>query len=256
MLNTQLKIFALLFVCQFLISTHSVANEIRIAVASNFYPTMKAIVEKFNLENYESSKIKKIVLIPGSSGKHYAQIKNGAPFDIFFSADQVRPILLEEKGIVEYESRFTYALGKIVLWSPTNGLVDSEGQVLYDNNFRFLAIANPKIAPYGIATKETLISMGLWNNMGKKVVRGENIAQAFQFINSGNAELGFVSFSQLMSPNFSLVGSFWEVPKSLYNPIEQQAVLLRDSLLGRNFMEFVQTDKALNIISKFGYDLP
>ena len=163
---------------------------------------------------------------------------------------------MKKEGIVEYESRFTYALGKIVLWSPANGFVDSEGQVLYDNNFRFLAIANPKIAPYGIATKETLISMGLWNNMDKKVVRGENIAQAFQFINSGNAELGFVSFSQLMSPNFSLVGSFWEVPKSLYNPIEQQAVLLRDSLLGRNFMEFVQTDKALNIISKFGYDLP
>ena len=134
--------------------------------------------------------------------------------------------------------------------------MDSEGQVLYDNNFRFLAIANPKIAPYGIATKETLISMGLWNNMGKKVVKGENIAQAFQFINSGNAELGFVSLSQLMSPHFSLVGSFWEVPKSLYNPIEQQVVLLRDSLLGRSFMEFVQTDKALNIISKFGYDLP
>jgi len=256
MLNTQLKIFALLFVCQFFIITHSVANEIRIAVASNFYPTMKAIVEEFELENNESSKINKIVLIPGSSGKHYAQIINGAPFDIFFSADQARPVLLEEQGIVKNESRFTYALGKIVLWSPANGLVDSEGQVLYDNNFRFLAIANPKIAPYGIATKEALISMGLWNNMGKKVVKGENIAQAFQFINSGNAELGFVSFSQLMSPNFSLVGSFWEVPKSLYNPIEQQAVLLSDSLLGRNFMEFIRTDKVLNIISKFGYDLP
>ena len=256
MLNSQLKVFALLFVCQFFITTNTVGNEIRIAVSSNFYPTMKAIVEQFELENYESSKINKIVLIPGSSGKHYAQIINGAPFDIFFSADQERPALLEEKGVVEYESRFTYALGKIVLWSPTNGFVDSEGQVLYDNNFRFLAIANPKIAPYGIATKETLISMGLWNNMSKKVVRGENIAQAFQFIHSGNAKLGFVSLSQLMSPNFSLVGSFWEVPKSLYNPIEQQAVLLRDSLLGRNFMEFVQTAKALNIISKFGYDLP
>ena len=256
MLNSQLKVFALLFVCQFFIGTHSMANEIRIAVASNFYPTMKAIVEEFELENYESSKINKIVLISGSSGKHYAQIINGAPFDIFFSADKARPVLLEKEGIVENESRFTYALGKIVLWSPANGFVDSKGQVLYDNNFRFLAIANPKIAPYGIATKETLVSMGLWKNMDKKLVRGENIAQAFQFINSGNAKLGFVSFSQLMSPHFSLVGSFWEVPKSLYNPIEQQAVLLRDSLLGRNFMEFVQTDKALNIISKFGYDLP
>jgi len=217
---------------------------------------MKAIVEEFELENYESSKINKIVLISGSSGKHYAQIINGAPFDIFFSADKARPVLLEKEGIVENESRFTYALGKIVLWSTANGFVDPKGQVLYDNNFRFLAIANPKIAPYGIATKETLVSMGLWKNMDKKLVRGENIAQAFQFINSGNAKLGFVSFSQLMSPNFSLVGSFWEVPKSLYNPIEQQAVLLRDSLLGRSFMEFVQTDKALNIISKFGYDSP
>ena len=184
MLNSQLKVFALLFVCQFFISTHSVANEIRIAVASNFYPTMKAIVDQFELENYEFSKINKIVLISGSSGKHYAQIINGAPFDIFFSADQARPALLEEKGIVEYQSRFTYALGKIVLWSPTNGFVYSEGQVLYDNNFRFLAIANPKIAPYGIATKETLVSMGLWKNMDKKLVRGENIAQAFQFINT------------------------------------------------------------------------
>ena len=118
MLNTQLKIFAFLSVCQLFIITHSAANEIRIAVASNFYPTMKAIVEEFELENYESSKINKIVLIPGSSGKHYAQIINGAPFDIFFSADQERPVLLEEKGVVEYESRFTYALGKIVLWSP------------------------------------------------------------------------------------------------------------------------------------------
>ena len=256
MLNTQLKIFALLFVCQFFIGTHSMANEIRIAVASNFFPTMKAIVEEYELENYESSKINKIVLISGSSGKHYAQIMNGAPFDIFFSADKLRPVLLEKEGIVENESRFTYALGKIVLWSPANGFVDPKGQVLYDNNFRFLAIANPKIAPYGIATKETLVSMGLWKNMDKKLVRGENIAQAFQFINTGNAKLGFVSFSQLMSPNFSLVGSFWEVPQSHYNPIEQQAVLLKDSLLGRNFMEFVQTDKALNIISKFGYDLP
>jgi len=256
MLNTQLKIFTFLFVCQLFIFTHSAANEIRIAVASNFYPTMKAIVEEFELENFDSSKINKITLIPGSSGKHYAQVINGAPFDMFFSADKVRPLLLEEQGIVKNESRYTYALGKIVLWSPTNGLVDSEGQVLYDNNFRFLAIANPKIAPYGIATKETLISMALWNNMGKKVVKGENIAQAFQFINSGNADLGFVSLSQFMSPSLSVKGSFWEVPQSLYSPIEQQAVLLRDSLLGRNFMEFIKTDKALKIISKFGYGLP
>jgi len=256
MWNTKLKIFALLFVCQFFITTQSVANEIRIAVASNFYPTMKEVVKQFEIEAFDSSKASKIVLIPGSSGKHYAQIINGAPFDLFFSADKIRPVLLEQQRIFKNESRFTYALGKLALWSPIKGLVDSEGQILYDKDFRFLAIANPKIAPYGIATKETLVSMKLWQDMNEKLVRGENIAQAFQFISSGNAELGFVSFSQLMSPNFSVRGSFWEVPQSLYNPIEQQAVLLTDSSLGRDFMSFVQTDKALNIISKFGYDLP
>jgi len=256
MWNTKLKIFALLFVCQFFITTQSVANEIRIAVASNFYPTMKEVVKQFEIEAFDSSKASKIVLIPGSSGKHYAQIINGAPFDLFFSADKIRPVLLEQQRISKNESRFTYALGKLALWSPIKGLVDSEGQILYDKDFRFLAIANPKIAPYGIATKETLVSMKLWQDMNEKLVRGENIAQAFQFISSGNAELGFVSFSQLMNPNFSVRGSFWEVPQSLYNPIEQQAVLLTDSSLGRDFMLFVQTDKALNIISKFGYDLP
>ena len=256
MWNTKLKIFALLFVCQFFITTQSVANEIRIAVASNFYPTMKEVVKQFEIEAFDSSKASKIVLIPGSSGKHYAQIINGAPFDLFFSADKIRPVLLEQQRISKNESRFTYALGKLALWSPIKGLVDSEGQILYDKDFRFLAIANPKIAPYGIATKETLVSMKLWQDMNEKLVRGENIAQAFQFISSGNAELGFISFSQLMNLNFSVRGSFWEVPQSLYNPIEQQAVLLTDSSLGRDFMLFVQTDKALNIISKFGYDLP
>ena len=256
MWNTKLKIFALLFVCQFFITTQSVANEIRIAVASNFYPTMKEVVKQFEIEAFDSSKASKIVLIPGSSGKHYAQIINGAPFDLFFSADKIRPVLLEQQRIFKNESRFTYALGKLALWSPIKGLVDSEGQILYDKDFRFLAIANPKIAPYGIATKETLVSMKLWQDMNEKLVRGENIAQAFQFISSGNAELGFISFSQLMNLNFSVRGSFWEVPQSLYNPIEQQAVLLTDSSLGRDFMLFVQTDKALNIISKFGYDLP
>jgi len=256
MWNTKLKIFVLLFVCQFFITTQSVANEIRIAVASNFYPTMKEVVKQFEIEAFDSSKASKIVLIPGSSGKHYAQIINGAPFDLFFSADKIRPLLLEQQRISKNESRFTYALGKLALWSPIKGLVDSEGQILYDKDFRFLAIANPKIAPYGIATKETLVSMKLWLDMNEKLVRGENIAQAFQFISSGNVELGFVSFSQLMNPNFSVRGSFWEVPQSLYNPIEQQAVLLTDSSLGRDFMLFVQTDKALNIISKFGYDLP
>ena len=256
MWNAKLKIFALIFTCQFLFATQSVANEIRIAVASNFYSTMKEIIFQFELENLDSSRANKIALIPGSSGKHYAQIINGAPFDLFFSADKIRPILLEQQGITIDQSRFTYALGKLALWSPNNQFIDSDSQVLFDRDFRFLAVANPKIAPYGIAAKETLVSMKLWQDMNEKIVRGENIAQTFQFISSGNAELGFVSYSQIKDPNFNLGGSFWLVTQSLYNPIEQQAVLLRDSPLGNDFMSFMQTDKALNIIEKNGYDLP
>ena len=142
------------------------------------------------------------------------------------------------------------------MWSLDNSFIDSEGQILYDNNFRFLAIANPKIAPYGIAAKEILVSMELWQDMNKKLVKGENIAQTYQFVSSRNAEMGFVSFSQILNHNNNLKGSFWEVPQSLYSPIEQQAVLLRDSKLGRDFMKFMKTKKALDIISKYGYDLP
>jgi molybdate transport system substrate-binding protein len=254
MCNAKLKIFALIFACQFLIVTQSVADEIRIAVASNFYSTMKEIIVQFKLASIDSSVTNKIVLIPGSSGKHYAQIINGAPFDVFFSADKVRPNMLEQKGVVNNQSRFTYALGKLALWSPIYEFVDLEGQVLYGEGFRFLAIANPRIAPYGIATKEALTSMKLWQYMDEKLVRGENIAQTFQFVKSGNAELGFVSYSQIINSNSD--GSYWLVPQSMYHPIEQQAVLLRDSPLGRDFISFMQSDNALNIIKKNGYDLP
>jgi molybdate transport system substrate-binding protein len=217
---------------------------------------MQEIIVQFELENTDTSRANKIVLIPGSSGKHFAQIINGAPFDLFFSADKLRPELLEEQGMIRDHSRFTYALGRLVLWSPRDGFIDSGGQVLSEADFRFLAIANPKIAPYGIASKETLVSMNLWQDMNEKIVKGENIAQTFQFVRSENAELGFVSYSQILDPMFNLGGSFWLVSQSLYNPIEQQAALLRDSSLGKEFMKFMQTDKALNIIKKNGYDLP
>ena len=256
MRNTKLKIFVLMITLQIFSPCQIYADEIRIAVASNFYPAMKELIKQFELQADDYSDRQKIILIPGSSGKHYAQIINSAPFDLFFSADTLRPAQLEQKGVFNNQSRFTYALGKLVLWSPNNSFIDSEGQILYDNNFRFLAIANPRIAPYGIAAKETLVSMKLWQDMNKKLVRGENIAQTFQFISSRNAEIGFVSFSQIRNPNNNMIGSFWEVPQFLYNPIEQQAVLLRDSKLGRDFMMFMKTKKALDIISKFGYDLP
>ena len=234
--------------------TQIAADEIKVAVASNFYPAMKEIVLQYELKQSQSSENHKIILISGSSGKHYAQILNGAPFDIFFSADKARPILLEKKGISETGSRFTYALGKLILWSSTDGFIKKD-EPLYNKGLRFIAIANPKISPL-FTSKEALISINLWEGMKNKLVRGENIAQTFQFVNSGNAKLGFISYSQLMNPSYPVAGSFWEVPQTLYTPIEQQVVLLKKSSLAKDFLSFMRTDQSLKIISKFGYDLP
>ena len=235
--------------------TQTAADEIKVAVASNFYPAMKEIVSQYELKQSQSFENHNIVLISGSSGKHYAQIFNGAPFDIFFSADKIRPILLEKKGISETGSRFTYALGKLVLWSSLDGFVEKDER-LYSNDSRFLAIANPRIAPYGVAAREALISLNLWEDLQSRLVRGENIAQTFQFVNSGNAKLGFISYSRLMNPSYPVAGSFWEVPQTLYTPIEQQVVMLKKSSLAKDFLSFIESDESLNIISKYGYDLP
>ena len=256
MWNAKLKALTLIVVCQFFFLNEAIADEIKIAVASNFYPTMKELVTHFESITPNSDTTNNIVLISGSSGKHYAQILNGAPFDLFFSADKLRPNMLEKEEVFNIQSRFTYALGKLALWSPFKEYVDSDGQVLYNDDFRFLAIANPKIAPYGIASKETLISMNLWQDMEEKLVRGENIAQTFQFAKSGNAKLGFVSYSQILSLNSSSEGSYWLVPQDMYQPIEQQAILLKDSSLGKDFLSFIKSNEALDIIKRNGYDLP
>jgi len=255
MFNANFKVINLLLIFIGLSATQIAADEIKVAVASNFYPAMKEIILQYESKQSQSSADHKIVLISGSSGKHYAQIINGAPFDIFFSADKDRPTLLEKKGLSESGSRFTYALGKLVLWSSLDGFIEKDER-LYNNDLRFLAIANPKIAPYGVAAREALISINLWEDLQSKLVRGENIAQTFQFVNSGNAKLGFISYSQLRNPNYPLVGSFWEVPQSLYKPIEQQVVMLKKSLLAKDFLSFIGSDESLNIISKYGYDLP
>ena len=235
----------------------SLADELRVAVASNFYSTIKVIAEHFELKTASSSgQQHKVILIPGSSGKHYAQIINGAPFDIFFSADTERARLLEQEGRVDSGTRFTYALGKLVLWSPIDNYVDLQGKVLNKKDFRYLAIANPKLAPYGKSAEEVLKSLKIWSNLKGRLVRGENIAQTFQFVSSGNAKLGFVAHSQIRSPDHTTGGSFWEVPQSIYRPIEQQAVLLKDSALAREFLSFVKSDESLSIIYESGYGLP
>jgi len=231
-----------------LFSTQSLAAEIRVAVASNFTRAMTNLAQQF-----EANTGHKVKLVFGSTGKHYAQIRNGAPFDVFFSADMKRPKLLEEEGLAVPGSRFSYALGKLVLWSPKAGYIDSEGKVLSEGNFYHLAIANPKLAPYGRAAKEVLQSRGLWSGMKGKIVRGENIGQAFQFVNSGNAELGFVAYSQIKQSGQPIIGSYWEVPQALYAPIVQQAVLLKDNETARSFLVYIKGKEALMIINDHGY---
>lgn len=226
------------------------AAEIRVAVASNFARAMTNLARDF-----ENQSGHKVTLVFGSTGKHYAQIRNGAPFDVYFAADSKRPKLLEEEGIAITGSRFTYATGKLILWSPIADYVDSEGKVLRDGDFNHLAIANPKLAPYGRAAREVLQSHGLWNEMKKKAVRGENIGQAYQFVGSGNAELGFVALSQVVNSDKPIAGSWWEVPQSLYTPIEQQAVLLRDNEAGRSFMSYIKSTPAMKIIRNHGYEI-
>jgi molybdate transport system substrate-binding protein len=253
----KINLLSCFFIIYVLSTTHVAADVLRVAVASNFYPTMKLIAKRYELKTGGSSgQQHKVVLIPGSSGKHFAQIMNGAPFDVFFSADEERPRLLEKEGKAQTGTRYTYALGKLVLWSPIDGFIDSEGSVLKQKDFRYLAIANPKISPYGTSAEEVLRSLKIWDNMQDSMVRGENITQTFQFVRSSNAKLGFVAYSQIMNPRLTITGSFWEVPQSIYKPIQQQAILLKDSSIGKEFLSFVQSDESLSIISKSGYGLP
>lgn len=238
----------------FLLSTPTMpalADEVRIAVASNFSTTIMEVASAF-----ENQSGHKVTLIIGATGRHYAQIRNGAPFDAFFAADQDRPQKLEEAGVVQPGSRFTYALGKLVLWSPEANLVDASGECLKKASFDHLAIANSRLAPYGKAARETLQKLGLWQPLSSHLVRGENIGQTFQFVVSGNAQLGFVAWSQLKNPDHPRKGSFWKVPETLYSPIKQQAVLLSEEPAARAFMAFVKTPAARQIIRNHGYGIP
>lgn len=227
------------------------AEEINIAVASNFSEPIKELAS-----HYEAKTAHRIRLVFGSTGKHYAQIRHGAPFAAFFAADTHRPQLLEQEGIAIPGSRFTYAVGRIVLWSPKEGYVDSQGRILQQKPFRHLSVANPRLAPYGKAAQQFLQARGLWEGLQDRMVRGENIGQTFQFVRSGSAELGFVAYSQVKRPGHPVEGSLWEVPSSEYSPIEQQAVLLEENPVARGFLEYVRSDEALEIIRGFGYGMP
>lgn len=227
------------------------ADRIQIAVASNFAGALARIAERFEAQSGHQ-----VTLVPGSTGKHYAQITNGAPFAAFFAADVQRPELLDKENAIVPGSRFTYAVGQLALWSPMPGLVDPEGRVLARGTFRHLAMANPRLAPYGRAAQEALQSLGLWQALEGRLVFGENIGHTFHFVNSGNAELGLVAYSQVMHPEDPVGGDHWKVPRSLHSPIEQQAVSLVDTEPVRAFFAYVKSDEGQTIIRDFGYVTP
>ena len=227
------------------------AETLQVAVASSFAPAMRVLAERFEADTGNL-----VRLSYGSTGKQYAQIRNGAPFDLFFAADARRPELLENKGLVVQGSRFTYAFGQLVLWSPQPDLVDAGGEVLRGNRYRHLAVANPKLAPYGAAAQQVLSSLGLWDETRSRLVFGENVGQTLQLVVSGSAELGFVARAQVMSLGAKHRGSWWQPPQSTYTPLQQQVVLLSEQPAARAFWKFVQSDQARKMIQQAGYDIP
>ncbi len=227
------------------------AGSVTVAVAANFVTPARQIGKAFQ-QNSEHT----VVISSGSTGKLFAQIEHGAPFDLFLAADSRRPQLLEQNGKAVPGSRFTYALGKIVLWSPRPGYVDDRGDILKQGDFRRLAIANPRLAPYGMAARQVMEKLGVWKGLRGRLVQGENIAQTFQFVASGNASLGFVALAQIRAAGNS--GSVWEIPDELYQPIRQQAVLLqrgKNSAAANAFFHYLQSSEVRELIRNMGYEV-
>ena len=228
------------------------AAEVQVAVAANFAEPIKAVAAVL-----EKSTGHKLVVTLGSTGKLYAQIKNGAPFDVLLSANTDVPQQLEKQGLTQPGSRFTYAFGKLVLWSADAGKVDAKGEILKTGKFRKIAYASPKVAPYGQAAVEVMDKMGLAAALAPKLVQGESIGQAFNFIYTGNAELGFVAMSQVLEGGKMKSGSMWVVPPAMYSSIKQDAVVLRRGATNPAAQALVALLKSPNIkdlIRSYGYD--
>ncbi len=242
------RLCAALLLCLPLIAS---ADDVRVAVAANFTAPMQRITAAFARDTGHRA-----VLAFGATGKFYAQIHNGAPFDVLLSADDSTPLRLEHDGIGMAGSRFTYAIGTLVLWSPREGYVDPQGKVLTGGDFRHLAVANPKTAPYGAAAMATLDRLGLREKLRPRFVQGENIAQTHQFVASGNAELGFVALSQVIEDGRIGKGSGWVVPADQHMPILQDALLLRHgegNPAARALLEYLRGETAKALIREYGY---
>lgn len=247
-----LRLFALLIASGNGALLPAQADEVSVAVAANFTAPMQKIAIEFEKDTGH-----KVTTSFGATGKFYAQIKNGAPFEVLLAADDETPAKLVKESAAVPGSQFTYAIGKLVLWSAKPAIVDEAGTVLKSASFGHLAIANPKVAPYGAAAIETLKALGAYDTLQPKIVTGESIAQTHQFVSSGNALLGFVALSQVLKDG-KIAGSAWVVPARLYTPIRQDVVIL-DKGKGKPapeaLLKYLMADKAKAIIQSFGYEL-
>jgi len=232
-------------------ATH--AGEVTVAVAANFSAPMQKIAQAFAQDTGH-----KALLAFGATGKFYAQIKNGAPFAVLLAADDETPARLEKEGLAVAGTRFTYATGRLALWSKQAHLVDDKGEVLRSQRFDKLAMADPKLAPYGAAAMEVIHTLGVQANVVPKLVQGESIGQTYQFVSTENAQLGFVALSQISIDGRITQGSAWVVPQSMHTPLRQDTVLLhvgKDNAAAIALLKYLQGDKAKAIIRQHGYAL-
>ena len=232
-------------------ATNLRAEEALVAVAANFSAPMQQIAASFQKDTGHQLKMSF-----GATGGIYAQIKNGGPFDVFLSADQITPQKLEAEGLGVAATRFNYAIGQLVLWSKQDGLVDDKGQVLRNKNIQRIALANPKLAPYGVAAWETMTALGLLEELKPKMVQGDNIAQTYQFVSTQNAQVGFVALSQVFSNGQLTSGSAWIVPPHLYKPIRQDVILLKngkDNSAAKALLIYLKGEKAKAVMKSYGY---
>ncbi|BDU58848.1 molybdate-binding periplasmic protein ModA [Limnohabitans sp. MORI2] len=234
------------------------AGEVTVAVAANFTAPMQKIAKAFEQDTGHKAQ-----LAFGATGKFYAQIKNGAPFAVLLAADDETPARLEKEGLAIAGTRFTYATGRLALWSKQANVVDDKGEVLRSNSLNKLgihkiAIADPKLAPYGIAAMEVIHKMGVQGSVIPKLVQGESIGQTYQFVSTENAQLGFVALSQISVDGRIPQGSAWVVPQHLHTPLKQDAVLLnagKDNAAATALLKYLQGDTAKTIIKSYGYAL-
>ncbi len=243
-----------LFFAVSVLANQALADELKIAVAANFLKTIETLGQNFEKQTGHSIKVS-----GGPTGKLYAQIENGAPFDIFFSADQKSTKKLEDDGKIKAGSRFIYAQGRLSLWMPNVSAGVEAVDVLKQADFKHLALANPKAAPYGTAAEQTLDKLGLLETLRPKFVMGENIGQTYQFVATGNAQLGFVAHSYTVDPKHVNKGSYWLVPQSYHSPLDQDVVILKkaeNSQTAQAFVDYVRSAEGRSIIEASGYTVP